>query len=439
MNIRIPSVIMSMLLLLGSFSAQGQDTLRLAEAVQVGLENNFNIRIARNNVGIAENNHSLGNAGFLPTVDVLASRDFDIQDSELNFASGDNQIVNGARSNNFTASGLLSWTIFDGTRMFVTYERLAEIRQASELDAQVVLENLISDISAAYYTVILEQARAGVLQNAVELSNERRKLARNLYEIGKASKLEYLAAQVDYNADTSALIQQKGRLYNASVNLNTLMARPPETEVTVPEQIDANLELDLEDLRENTLAGNPNLLLARRNQRIAYLQMKELQAEILPEVNLNLGYNYATSEAQAGFVLGRRSNGVAYGISANMTLFDGFNRIRQSQNARVLIENSELQIENLRLQLQADLQSTFVDYTNSIRLLELESNNLEIARENAAIALERYRLGRSTALELREAQINAVQAESRLIDAIYTTKIAEIELLRLSGQIMQPA
>ncbi len=435
MNFRILSVIISALLL-GSISAQGQDTLRLSEAVQIGLENNYNIRIARNNVGIAENNHSLGNAGFLPTVDVLASRDFDIQDSELNFASGDNQIVNGARSNSLAASALLNWTIFDGGRMFVTYERLAEIRRTSELDAQVVLENLIANISTAYYTVILEQARVEVLQNAVELSSERRSLARNLYEIGKASKLEYLAAQVDYNADTSALIQQKGRLYNASVSLNTLMARSPETEVTVPDQIDANLELSLGDLRENTFASNPNLMLARRNQRIAYLQMRELKSEILPELGVNLGYNFATSEAEAGFVLGRRANGVAYGLTASMTLFDGFNRIRQSQNARILIENSELQLEDLRLQLQSDLQTTFVDYTNSIILLELESNNLEIARENTEIALERYRLGRSNFLELREAQINAVEAESRLINAIYSTKIAEIELLRLSGQIL---
>jgi outer membrane protein TolC len=420
----------------GYFPAVGQDTLRLAEAVQLGLENNFNIRIAGNNVAIAENNYTLGNAGFLPTVDLAASQNYDVQDSELNFASGDNQVVNGARSNNFNAAALLNWTVFDGTRMFTTYDKLAEIKQANQLDAQVVLENTISDISTAYYTVILEQARVAVLQNSVELSNERKQLARSLYEVGKTSKLDYLAAQVDYNADTSALIQQKGRLYNAKVNLNALLARSPEVEINVPGQIDANLELSLAVLREKALSSNPNLLLARRNQSIAYLEMRELRAEVLPEVNLNLGYNYATSEAQAGFVLGRRSNGVAYGISANMSVFDGFNRTRQSQNAKILIENSEIQIESLQLALEANLQSTFVDYTNNIILLELESENLEIARQNAEIALERYRLGRSNSLELREAQVNAVEAESRLINAVYTTKVAEIELLRLSGQIL---
>ena len=413
-----------------------QDTLGLVDAISIGMENNYAIKIARNNVDIAINNYTLGNAGFLPTVDIIANRDFDVQDSELNFASGDNQIVNGARSNSFSAAALLNWTVFDGTRMFITYDKLAEIRQANELDAQIVLENTIADISTAYYTVILEQARAAVLRNSVELSGERLRLARTQYEVGKASKLEYLAAQVDYNADTTALIQQRDRLYNAKVSLNTLMARSQGTVIKVPDQIDANLELELESLRDKALSSNPNLLLARRNQSISYLEMRELQADLLPELSVNLGYNYATSEAQAGFVLGRRSNGVAYGLGARMNVFDGFNRRRQIQNARILIETNEHQLEDLRLQLEANLQTTFVDYTNSIILLELEGENLEIAKETAEIALDRYRLGRSNALQLREAQVNAVEAESRLINAIYSTKIAEIELMRLSGQIL---
>ena len=424
------------LFLVFSHLLPAQDTLSLVEAIGIGMENNYAIKISRNDVNIAENNYTRGNAGFLPTVDVVANQNYDIQDSELNFASGDNQIVNGARSNNFNASALLNWTVFDGTRMFITYDKLAEIKQASQLDAQIVLENTIADISTAYYTVILEQERAKVLQNSVALSDERLRLARTQYEVGKASKLEYLAAQVDYNADTTALLQQRQRFYNAKVNLNTLLARAPETDMTVPDQIDANLELELVSLREKALSSNPNLLLARRNQSISYLEMRELQADLLPQLSVNVGYNYATSEAQAGFVLGRRSNGVGYGISARMNLFDGFNRRRQIQNAQILIESSEQQVEQLNLQLEANLQTTFVDYTNSIILLELESENLEIAKETAEIALDRYRLGRSNALELREAQVNAVEAESRLINAIYSTKIAEIELMRLSGQIL---
>lgn len=412
-----------------------ENLLTLEEAVRVGLENNFSVKIIQNDQEIAVNNFSRGNAGMLPSVDILAARDYDIQDSELDFASGDGQTVNGARSNSTTASALVSWTIFDGTRMFVTYDKLKEIQQATSLDAQSTVENLIADIASAYYTVILEQELRTVIQSAVELSDVRRALAKTQYEVGRTSKLEYLAAQVDYNADTSALISQREQLYNAKVDLNTLLARPPDTQFSVPSQIDANLELEIATLKERMLSANPQLLRARQEQNIAYLTMRELQATRWPEISLNGGYNYATSEAEAGFVLGRRANGFAYGISARWNLFNGLNKTRLIQNARVAMETQEYATEDFRLQLEAGLEKTFINYANSIQLIELETENESIAQERAEIALERYRLGNSNSLELREAQRNAVAAAGRLLDAVYSTKIAEVELMRLSGQL----
>lgn len=436
MNIQKYRYFLGALLFIGSLQAVAQDTLRLTDAIQIGIEENYSIQIANNNQNIAKSNYTLGNAGFLPTLDAIASQNYDVQDTEQTFASGDEQNVRGAQSNSFSAAALMEWIIFDGTRMFITYDKLAELQRASAVEAQISIENTVADISAAYYTVILEQARVSVLQNSVDLSAERLRLARTQYEIGNTSRLEYLAAQVDYNADTSALIQQKQQLYITKVDLNTFMNREPNTEFLVPSAIDANFDLAIGPLREKALNSNPNLLLARRNQSIAYLERRELEAGRWPEILLTLGYTYNTSVAEAGFVLGRRANGVNYGITARVGLFNGFNQNRDIQNARILTENRELQIQEVQQQIAADLEKTFVNYTNSTILLELESKNLEIAKENAKIALERYRLGNSNALQLREAQINAVQAESRLIDAVYFTKIAEIELLRLSGQIL---
>ncbi len=423
-----------------SFQATfAQDTLFLQNAIRIGLENNYAIQIAENDQQIFENNHSLGNAGFLPTLDVDVSQTYDIQDSELNFASGDDQVRNGAKSNNFNAGATLEWIVFDGMQMFVAYDRLEAEKEASAIQTEIAMENTLAQISGAYYTVVQEQARLNVFQESLGLSQERVDIAKAKYEVGKASKLEYLAAQVDYNADKSDLILQKENLYNAKVNLNTLLTRPPDIDFSVPVRIDPNLTLNKEELKETMDASNPDILLAQRNQHAQYLQMKELKGDILPEISLFTGYNYATSEAEAGFVLSRKADGISYGIRGSMNIFDGFNRTREIQNAKIVLETTDLQIENLRLELNAALERSFINYENSIDLITLERENLGIARENAEIALERYRLGRSDPLELREAQRNAVEAESRLIDAIYNTKIAEIELLRLTGQIMDTA
>lgn len=413
-----------------------QDTLQLSEAVQLGLENNFDIRIVRNSVEIAENNYSYRNAGFLPTLSADGALTKEIQDTQQSFLDGRRQNADDAASTNIGASATLDWTIFDGTRMFIEYEQLSVLRKAEAANAEVTIENTIAQISNAFYNIILEKAQMDVFEESLELSEERVEIAKTKYEVGRVSKLEYLAAQVDYNEDKSALIRQREALYTAKVNLNNLINLPPDTDFEVPGQIDPNLELEKEALRNSVLESNPNLLLAWHTQNLAYLEMKALKTDYYPNVALNAGYSYNSLEAEAGFVFLRRSNGPFYGLTGTWTIFDRFNRRREVQNARVQVETTELEIERIKQSLMADLERFHINYLNSINLFQLEQENLDIARENAKIALERYRLGNSNALELREAQNNAVQAESRLINAVYSTKIAEIELLRLSGQIL---
>lgn len=419
-----------------TIGGHAQDTLLLQEAIRIGLENNYTIKIAENDQKISENNHTIGNAGFLPTLDIFASQIYDIQDSRLRFASGDQQVRNGAKSNNFTAGATLEWIVFDGMQMFVVYDRLTAEKEASAVQTEIAIENTLAQISNAYYTVVLEQAQLNVFRESLDLSEERLEIAKAKYSVGKASKLEYLAAQVDLNADRSALILQKENLYNSKVNLNVLLIRPPEIDFSVPVRIDPNLVLDKTELKELVATSNPNLLLAQRNQNVQYLQMKELKSDILPEISVFTGYNYANSEAEAGFTLGRRADGISYGITGAFNIFDGFNRTRAIQNAKIMLETTDLQIENLRLELNAELERAYMNYQNSIDLISLERENLGLATENAQITLETYKLGNTNALELREAQRNAVEAETRLLDAIYNTKIAEIELIRLTGQMV---
>ncbi len=414
-----------------------QDSLSLSRAIQIGLENNFDIRIARNEQKIAENNQDLGVYNLLPVVGVDGSLIKEIQRTNQRFADGREQNASNAQSTNLAASAYLNWIVFDGTEMFVRLQQLEEQEQAQTLNTEVVVENKIAEISSAFYTVILVKAQQKVFQESLALSQERMDIAEARYKVGKASKLEFLTAQVDYNADKSALIQQEEVLYNAKVELNNLLNRPPEADFSVPDQIDPNMMLSMEELKNTIISSNPNLLLAQRNQHIAYLETKRLRTQYFPTISLNGGYNYNSLEAQAGFVLLRKSNGPYYGVTGSWTIFDGFNRKREVQNARITAESFALQTENIKQSLLAELEKNFMDYKNSMALLELEQENLDVAKQNTQIALERYRLGNTSNLELREVQQNAVEAESRLINAVYSTKIAEIELLRLSGKIIE--
>lgn len=428
-----------LLLICSSVPVLSQDTLSLSDAIEIGLAQNFNIRIARNNQQVAENNYSPGNAGFLPTIGVNGSYLQEVQDTRQVFASSDTppQIRDNAKSSSLAAEAFVNWVIFDGTQMFVNYQQLQELKNVETANTEAAIENTIADISSAFYAVILAKAQLDVFQETLNVSQERMDIAQAKYRVGKVSKLEFLTARVDYNADRSALIQQQQVFYNAKVALNNLLNRSPETDFEVPGTIDPNLSLDKDALQNQLINNNPNLIAAQNSQNVAYLEMKRLRTQYLPVISLNGGYSYNTLEAQAGFILSRRSNGLYYGATASWNLFDGFNRRRNVQNARIGIETSQLEVENARQSLLAELERNFASYKNSIQLLELEQANLEVAKENTQIALQRYRLGNTNNLELREVQQNAVEAESRLINAIYNIKIAEIELLRLSGQVIE--
>jgi outer membrane protein len=202
-----------------------QDTLALSNAIQIGLENNFNIKISEGQKDIASNNNTLGNAGFLPTFDLTAAQRYTVENTTQQFISGDTQNRDGAKSNNFSAGALVNWTIFDGTTMFYTKDRLEELEKQGIAINESVIQSIVAQIGKEFYTVALEQIRLELLLQNIDLSEDRREIAKNKYEFGKASKMEYLQAQVDLNNDISNHMIQQERLAASKTALNELLGR----------------------------------------------------------------------------------------------------------------------------------------------------------------------------------------------------------------------
>jgi len=413
-----------------------QDTLELATAIQIGLVNNLDIKISEGQKQIASNNNTIGNAGFLPTLDVTAAQRYTLENTSQTFLDGREQNRDGAKSNNFSAGALFNWTLFDGTTMFYTKERLQQLEKQGIAITQSVIQNIVAQIAREFYTVALEQIRLGLLEENIGLSEDRMEIAKNKYEFGKASKMEYLQAQVDLNRDKSNFMIQQERLAASKTTLNELLGRDVTLDFYVVFDPDLNTSLKYEELTTVMEDYNPDLLAARYEMNASQLIQKELFGERIPELGFNFGYNYAKSEAQAGFLLSRQSRGITYGVSATWNLFDGFNLNRRIQNAKITAENTELNYEAIKLSLERELYSIFISYQNNIQLRDMEEANREVARENNEIAIERYQVGNSSPLELREAQINLLEANLRLLDAAYSIKTGEIDLLLLAGILM---
>jgi outer membrane protein TolC len=424
-------------LLVLSTITSAQELLTLENAISTALQNNYDIKITKLGQEVAANNADFMNAGFMPTVDLQFNKNWSTQNVKQTFLDGRLNTRDGAKSQNFGSSANLNWTLFDGLGMFYQLDRLENEQNASVLTTKVSMENVIANVLVAYYTVTLQNERLLVLKNSIVLSEKRVEIAKNKYEVGRASKIEFLAAQVDFNTDQTQLLQEDELYKNAKVDLNRLLGRSLIIDFSPTESIDIINYLQIDELLNTANIQNPNLLLAQRNMNIAYLQTQQIRAERYPIIDFNTNYAFNTASSEAGFLASNRQTGYSYGFTARINVFDGFSINRRTQNAKLNVLQSELQIKDLTQSIESDIIKTFTSYQNNINLIALEKQNLAVTKENEEIALERYRLGNTTSLELREAQINLVQAQSRLLNAQYRTKVSEIELLRLSGNILR--
>jgi len=433
-------VILTLLLGFTITSLFAQNTLTLEQVIAMALEKNYAIRISEKQIRIAENDNTLGNAGFLPTVTAAAQKNYTTSHLRQEFFNALQPPLDraGVNNNNSNSGATLNWTIFDGMGMFVAQDQLEELERSGRTNAKITIENTVADISSAYYEIIRQYQRVRALRNALDISKDRLELAQAFYDVGTGSKVDFINAQVDYNGDSAAYIAQEQTLRNAKIDLNALLARNTTEDFEVSDTTIVRRDISIDDLRQSLLAQNPNLVFAAQQRRLAELNVKALTAQQYPQVDLLGGFNYNTSNNQAGFGLKKGRNDVwSYGARVSVNVFDGFNQRRRIQNAKInslIVEDQESDTKN---QLLAAFDRSVLSYRNSLQLVVLEQANTKLARQNVDIAFERYRVGNSTSYEFREVQRNTVAAETRLIEAEYNAKLAEIELLRLSGGMLE--
>ncbi|MDR2499110.1 MAG: TolC family protein, partial [Tannerellaceae bacterium] len=391
--------------LMAAAQASGPEVYSLQRCIETGLSRNYSIRIIRNEQIISNNNATPGAAGYLPTLDFSGGLNGNLNSSRNDSPEGvDRQ--NNIASETANANLNLSWTIFDGFGIQAEYSRLKELKSMGELNTRMAIEDFIASVSADYYTLIRQMTRLANLTSTLSLSRERLRIVEERYSIGSMSRLDLQQAQVDFNADSSALLNQLETLHRSRTQLNRLMAFDNVEEVIAlaDSVILPNAFLDEAELRKSTLENNVSMLMADKNVAISQLELKKAKSRSYPYLRLNAGYGYtATNPGPANHDLQQRF-GLNYGLTVGINIFDGFNRKREQRNAAIAIENRELRREDLQLTLKTNMSDQWMAYENNLNLWNLEKSNLIAAQENYSIALERYRLGDLSGIQLREAQ-----------------------------------
>lgn len=412
-----------------------QEVLTIEEAMKIALQNNFDIKIASNNLDIDKVNVTTGNAGMLPKVTATLTDANSIQNSSQTRQDGTTTSLDNAKNNSLNYGVGLDWTVFNGFKMFARLEQLKELQKLGEAELKNTIIMKISAVNAVYFDLVQQQQQLAALDTTIVISTQRLTLAQNRFAIGKASKLEVLNAQVDLNTDKVALLRQKESYANRKIALNQILARDSKVDFKVVDEVAVDNKLILAELMALAEKQNPQLEAQIINKRVSELELKQIKGGRYPTVNLTTGYNFAESQSSLGFTSQSSAKGLNYGLRASMNLFDGLAQNRNEKIAKIQIENSKIAIEQQSLLLNSELTTAFQTYLTNLELIQVEETNEAIAKQNLSITVDKFRIGTINTLEFRTAQLNYINAKVRYSNAQYQAKLSEIALRELAGNI----
>ena len=430
---------------LSALSSFSQEILTKKEALEITLKNNFGIKIANNNLRIAENNANILNSGFLPTATLSSGANYNRNNQSLTFTDrttgADSEISgNGVVSKNYNATLGVNYTIFDGLGRQYSYKQLKEVYNLTELQARETIEAAHLTLFTVYFQIGRLSENKDNLKEALSISKKRLKRAQYQYDYGQSTKLEYLNAQVDVNNDSITYISAKQQLSNAKRALNVVLGINIETNYLVDTNVEYNKLLNYNDLEEKTLQNNSFLKQNEKNVAISEFNIKINKANYFPTLGFNASYGFNRTENEnlinpfgAKLIT---SDGLNAGINLSWNIFDGGGTKTRLANAKIVLETQQIALEQQKVTIKNNLKNTWENYNNQLFILKAQEQNVVSNQNNFDRTQERFNLGQITSVEFRQAQINLINAKTALNNAKFDAKLIELQLLQLSGDIL---
>lgn len=430
------------------FTVRAQEqVLSKDEAIKIALLNNFDIKVARNEVDVAKNNQSVLNSGYLPTISATAGATYNRDDSTIEFpgqtlddgSPRPDLSLYKAEAQRYNSAVNVNYTLFDGLGRYYSYKQLKEQYQLSELQARETIENTLLQLFSVYFEVARLTENKNVLQQALEISMQRITRAEYSFEYGQNTKLDILNAQVDVTNDSINLLNTLQQLENTKRDLNVVLNRDLNSGFEVDTLISFIPKLQLEELVSQAQMNNVAILQSQRNLTINEYDIKVSRSGYLPTVGLNGTYGWNLNQsAPSAFFPGTNNETWNFGLGASLTwnLFDGGGTTVRMKNAKIAYDTQELLLEQIELQVERDIQNALAIYENRLNIFQIQEQNVITNQNNFERSKEQFQLGRITSIEFRQAQINLLNAQTNKNLAKYDAKLAELQLLQLTGQLL---
>lgn len=433
MRTRISFIIAALLISSAALMAQ----LDLNTAILQALESNRNIQMSKNSVIMTENLSSPGQAGLLPSLS--ANGLFDYGNNNIKTQQTGSNLTNeldGVESKRYSAGLNLNYTIFSGFANVNTYKKLKTNIHLANAESQVQIESIILGVAANYYNVIRTEDNYNALLESISISLRRYDLAKARNEYSGGTKLALLNVRVDLNKDSITLQDAKLAMEKAQLSFNKVIGWPLDTQLVLNKDFSDRNNYAYDDLKSKMLAQNYELAALKFREEVSMLDYKIAKSSFYPTLNLGSSYSYLKTDADNSIYDLNEQNGFGVNLSLSIPIYSGGRKRAAVKNAKIRIDNSLLQTEELNYQLELELLTAYREYENALEKLKMEQANLETAKLNFELTEEKYKLGQLISTQFREAQLNLILAKNSLNNSAFNAKLAELEIIKLSGILL---
>jgi outer membrane protein TolC len=413
-----------------------QKVLTSEDAISIALKYNYDILVARNSATTDSVNNTPGNAGMLPDVTISSAESYSTATKlHQKFSDGSTLSSSNTQSNSLNANIGLSWTLFDGGKMFVTKRKLSEIQELGEIQFRDRVLQTVYDVILAYYDVVRQKQELASINEVITYNLDRVKISQTSFDAGLSPKTNLLQAKIDLNVYQENAINQQSIILAAKRSLNQLLGRNTDVQFEVLDSIPISESLDNRVLSQKIDSSNTSILAYQKQIDVDKLSIKEMNSMLLPKIFFNTGYGLFQSNSPDGNPLVNRTIGPSVGGTVSIPIYQGGNAIRQIKVAKIQLQSDQYNLENVRLKVNQQLQNALTQFENQLNLLKIEKDNAILAKENLEISIQRLRYGQTTSLEVSLAENSFVDSLTRLINFEYNLKVAETKLKQLLARL----
>ena len=416
-----------------------QQLMSLEDALSLTLKENISVKIKTNELDQIKNYEKVGVLGTLPRIIVNGSASGNKGTSSLEFATDDFPTLEDAESESKSISGNvgINYNLFNGLGSIYTYQKLKKQTDLKSTELSIQIEQVLLKTAKEYFDIAYLQENYNIIKELLDISKERYNRIKIQNEFGNASKLDLLSAEIDLNNDSINLMNIEFELQIAKNQLNQTLNRDLAYDFLVENKVEINRDLNYSDLNQETQKNNNNVLLGQYMLDISKKDKKINAVSILPRIEISAQYGYNQTESNTSIILDQTSLGLTGFLNFSWDIFDGLAKNKITQNTRIQIESNKLELQSIKQEIQKEFNASYKQYENSINLIDIEKRNQSTSEKFFERAKEQFYQGQLSRNDFRLAQIDLSTSKNRLNQTLYNAKIAELNLYRLSGKIIQ--